>query len=151
VTHPLKSYLERHSITESEFADRVGQQGVETTASYISQVIIHGDRRNFVTALVSLDEEATMKWARDQGLGGKPYGEVVKTDQVKQLLAPYFDQVNKTLAKYETVKQFAILPRDLSVDEGELTPSLKVKRKVVEKRYAALLDKMYEGSVDSMG
>ena len=92
-----------------------------------------------------------MKWARDHGLGGKPYGDVVKTDQVKQLLAPYFDQVNKTLAKYETVKQFAILPRDLSVDEGELTPSLKVKRKVVEKRYAALLDKMYEGALADMG
>ena len=83
-------------------------------------------------------------------MNGKPYAEVVKSDQVKLLLAPYFDQVNKTLAKYETVKQFAVLPRDLSVDEGELTPSLKVKRKVVEKRYAALLDKMYEGSVADM-
>ncbi|HEX3761118.1 MAG TPA: long-chain fatty acid--CoA ligase [Kofleriaceae bacterium] len=124
---------------------------LKAVCPYISQVIIHGDKRNFVTALVALDEEATMKWARDHGLGGKPYGEVVKTDQVKQLLAPYFDQVNKTLAKYETVKQFAVLPRDLSVDEGELTPSLKVKRKVVEKRYAALLDKMYEGSVADVG
>ena len=124
---------------------------LKAVCPYISQVIIHGDKRNFVTALVSLDEEATMTWARDHGLGGRPYGEVVKTDQVKQLLAPYFDQVNKSLAKYETVKQFAVLPRDLSVDEGELTPSLKVKRKVVEKRYAALLDKMYEGAVADVG
>jgi long-chain acyl-CoA synthetase len=124
---------------------------LKAVCPYISQVMIHGDRRNFVTALVSLDEEATMKWARDHGLGGKSYGEVVKADQVKQLLAPYFDQVNRTLARYETVKQFAILPRDLSVDEGELTPSFKVKRKVVEKRYAALLDKMYEGAVADMG
>ena len=123
---------------------------LKAVCPYISQVIIHGDKRNFVTALVSLDEEATMKWARDHGLGGRPYGDVVKTDQVKQLLAPYFDQVNKTLARYETVKQFAVLPRDLSVDEGELTPSLKVKRKVVEKEYAALLDKMYEGAVADM-
>lgn len=117
---------------------------------YISQVLIHGDKRNFVTALVSLDEEATMKWARDHGMNGKPYAEVVRTDQVKQLLAPYFDQVNRTLAKYETIKQFEVLPRDLSVDEGELTPSLKVKRKVVEKKYAALLDRMYAGSVSEM-
>ena len=65
----------------------------------------------------------------------------------QELLAPYFDEVNKSLAKYETVKQFAILPKDLTVDEGELTPSLKVKRKVVEKKYAAMLDKMYEGSI----
>jgi long-chain acyl-CoA synthetase len=117
---------------------------------YISQVIIHGDRRNFVTALVTLDEEATMKWAKDHGLNGKPYADVVKSEAAKQLLAPYFDEVNKSLAKYETVKQFAILPKDLSIDEGELTPSLKVKRKVVEKKYAGLLDKMYEGSVVDM-
>ncbi|HMG24944.1 MAG TPA: AMP-binding protein, partial [Kofleriaceae bacterium] len=118
---------------------------------YISQVIVHGDKRNFVTALVTLDEEATMKWARDQGMNGVTYGELVKTDKVVKLLSPYFDQVNKTLAKYETVKQFSVLPRDLSVEDGELTPSLKVKRKVVEKKYAGLLDKMYEGSVADMG
>ena len=123
---------------------------LKAACPYLSQVIIHGDRRNFVTALVSLDEEATMKWAGDHGMNGRPYGEVVATDQVRQLISPYFDQVNKSLAKYETVKQFAILPRDLSVDEGELTPSLKVKRKVVEKKYAALLDKMYEGAVADM-
>ena len=91
-----------------------------------------------------------MKWAREHGMNGAPYTDVVKSDQIKQLIAPYFDQVNKTLAKYETVKQFAVLPRDLSVDEGELTPSLKVKRKVVERKYAALLDKMYEGAVADM-
>src|SRR5262245_9166461 len=123
---------------------------LKTHCPFISQVIIHGDKRNFVTALVTLDEEATMKWAQGNGLTGKSYAEVVKTDEAKQLLAPYFDQVNKTLAKYETVKQFAVLPKDLSVDEGELTPSLKVKRKVVEKKYAGLLDKMYEGSVADM-
>jgi long-chain acyl-CoA synthetase len=123
---------------------------LKANCPYISQVVVHGDKRNFVTALVTLDEEATMKWARDHGMNGKAYAEIVRTDQAKQLLAPYFDQVNKTLAKYETVKQFAILPHDLSVDEGELTPSLKVKRKVVEKKYAGLLDKMYEGSVSDM-
>ena len=91
-----------------------------------------------------------MKWATDHGMNGQPYAEIVRTEAARQLLAPYFDQVNKTLAKYESVKQFAILPRDLSVDTGELTPSLKVKRKVVEKNYAAVLDKMYEGSVADM-
>jgi long-chain acyl-CoA synthetase len=117
---------------------------------FISQVIVHGDRRNFVTALVTLDEEATMAWAKGHGMNGKSYAEVVKTDEAKQLLAPYFAELNKGLAKYESVKQFVILPRDLTVDEGELTPSLKVKRKVVEKKYAGLLDKMYEGSVADM-
>jgi long-chain acyl-CoA synthetase len=120
---------------------------LKANCPFISQVIVHGDKRNFVTALVTLDEEATMKWAKDKGLNGKGYTEVVQLPEVKALLSPYFDEVNKTLAKYETVKQFAILPEDLSVEQGELTPSLKVKRKVVEKKYAALLDKMYEGAI----
>ncbi|MGE0551441.1 MAG: long-chain fatty acid--CoA ligase [Kofleriaceae bacterium] len=114
---------------------------------FLSQVIVHGERRNFVTALVTVDEEATMKWAGEHGMAGKSYREVVETAELKALLAPYFEEVNKTLAQYETVKQFTVLPKDLSVDEGELTPSLKVKRKVVETKYASLLDKMYEASV----
>jgi long-chain acyl-CoA synthetase len=123
---------------------------LKSTCPYISQVLVHGDRRNFVTALITLDEEATMKWAAGKGMNGKSYGEVVRTEQVKQLISPFIDEVNKSLAKYETVKQFQILPRDLSVDAGELTPSLKVKRKVVEKKYAELLDKMYEGTVSDL-
>jgi long-chain acyl-CoA synthetase len=123
---------------------------LKATCPYISNVLIHGDKRNFVTALVTLDEEATMKWAKDKGMNGKSYTEVVQLPEAKGLLSPYFDQVNKTLAKYETVKQFAILPKDLTVEAGELTPSLKVKRKVVEKNYHELLDKMYEGSVAEM-
>jgi long-chain acyl-CoA synthetase len=119
---------------------------LKATCPYVSQVIVHGDKRNYVTALVTLDEEAITKWARERGIS-KPYAELVQLPEVRQLLTPYFDQVNKSLAKYETVKQFAILPKDLSVDEGELTPSLKVKRKVVEKKYAAMLDKMYEGAI----
>jgi long-chain acyl-CoA synthetase len=66
---------------------------------------------------------------------------------VKKLISSSVDEVNRKLAKYETVKQFQILPRELKVEEGELTPSLKVKRKVVEKKFADLLDKMYAGLV----
>jgi long-chain acyl-CoA synthetase len=124
---------------------------LKAACPYISQVIVHGDKRNFVTALVTLDEESTMKWAKENGLNGKGYSEVVRSDAAKRLLDPYFKEVNKSLAKYESVKQFAILPTDLSIDSGELTPSLKVKRKVVEKKYQAMLDKMYEGSVADMG
>ncbi|MBS1119109.1 MAG: AMP-dependent synthetase and ligase [Deltaproteobacteria bacterium] len=120
---------------------------LKASCPYISQVIIHGDKRNFVTALVTLDEEAMMKWARDQGLDGKSYTDIVQTTEAKALVSTYFDALNQTLAKYETVKQFAILPTDLTVDAGELTPSLKVKRKVVEKKYAGLLDKMYAGAI----
>jgi long-chain acyl-CoA synthetase len=120
---------------------------LKATCPYLSQVIVHGDKRNFVTALVTLDEDAVMKWAKHNGHANQSYADIVASADAKKLLAPYFDEVNKTLAKYETVKQFAILPRDLTIESGELTPSLKVKRKVVEKKYAGLLDKMYEGAV----
>ncbi len=120
---------------------------LKATCPYISQAIVHGDKRNFVTALITLDEETIMKWARDNGLAGKEYPDVVTSSEVRALLEPYFAEVNKTLAKYESVKKFEILPKDLSVDAGEMTPSLKVTRKVVEKKYSTLLDKMYEGAV----
>jgi long-chain acyl-CoA synthetase len=119
---------------------------LKANCPYLSQVIIHGDKRNFVTALVTLDEEALMKWAKEKGIS-KSYVELTKSEEVRQLLQPYFDDVNKSLAKYESVKQFSVIPTDLTVEEGELTPSLKVKRKVVEKKYAGMLDKMYEGSI----
>ncbi|MBA3541871.1 MAG: long-chain fatty acid--CoA ligase [Deltaproteobacteria bacterium] len=124
---------------------------LKATCPYLSQVIVHGDKRNFVTALITLDEESMMKWAKEKGLNGKTYTEVVQAPEAKELVTPYFAEVNKSLAKYETVKEFAILPKDLTIDEGELTPSLKVKRKVVEKKYANLLDKMYAGSVADLG
>ncbi len=120
---------------------------LKATCPYLSQVIVHGDKRNFVTALVTLDEEAITKWASANGLDGKTYSDIVQAPQVKEMLEPYFKEVNKSLAKYESVKKFEVLPKDLSIDAGELTPSLKVKRKVVEKKYAGLLDSMYEGAV----
>lgn len=110
---------------------------------YLSQVIIHGDKRNYVTALLALDEEAIVKWAAGNGIT-KPYAEIVRMPETKAMIAPFIDEINKSLASYETVKKFEILPTDLTVDAGDLTPSLKVKRKVVEKKYAAMLDHMYE-------
>ncbi len=114
---------------------------------YVSQVIAHGDRRNFVTALITIDDEAIKAWATQHGQGDKSYAELVASAEVRALLEPFIAALNRELAKYETVKKFAILPRDLSVDDGELTPSLKVKRKAVEKKYQAVLDDLYAGTV----
>lgn len=120
---------------------------LKAACPYISQVIVHGDKRNFVTALITLDAEAIGKWAKEHNANEKTYSELASLPELKAVVSPFFDQVNKSLAKYETVKQFAILPEELSIEKGELTPSLKVKRKVVEKKYATLLDKMYEGAI----
>jgi len=120
---------------------------IKASCPYVSQVIVHGDKRNYCTALITLDEEAIKKWADTAGLGGKSYGEIVASPQARALIEGYLADVNRELAKYETIKKFEILPRDLTVDAGELTPSLKVKRKAVEKKYMQLLDGMYQGAL----
>ncbi len=120
---------------------------LKATCPYISQVIVHGDRRNFCSALFTLDEESITAWAKEHGLGDKSYAELAASPEVTELLGGYLAKVNGELSSWETVKKFSILPQDLTVESGELTPSLKVKRKAVEKKYVALLDSMYAGSM----
>ncbi|WP_428268872.1 AMP-dependent synthetase/ligase [Haliangium sp.] len=115
-----------------------------------SQIVVHGDRRNYCSALITLDEEAITEWAVSNGLADKTYEELTRHRAVRALIQGYVDELNGHLASYETIKRFAILPRDLTVEEGELTPSLKVKRKAVEKRYQAELDALYDGTVESL-
>lgn len=110
---------------------------------YVGQVVVHGDGRPYVTALLTLDEEAIRSWAKENGLGDLSPRELAGHERVRALLQTYVDRLNSALASYETVKRFAVLPKDLSLEEGELTPSLKVKRKVVEHKYRSLLDGLY--------
>jgi long-chain acyl-CoA synthetase len=117
---------------------------LKSLCPFVSQVVVHGDKRKYVTALISLDEENLRGWADDNGLNGTSYEELSKSEKVASMIQPYIDELNQGLARYETVKKFALLPRDLSVETGELTPSLKVKRKVVENAYMALLDGLYD-------
>ncbi|MGW7519086.1 AMP-dependent synthetase/ligase [Streptomyces sp. NPDC054796] len=114
---------------------------------YVSNILVHGADRNFCTALIALDEPSLMAWAADQeGLKGKPYEEVVLSEQVRELMDEYVEQLNATLQRWQTVKKFRVLPRDLDIEHGELTPSLKLKRPVVEREYSALIEEMYAGT-----
>ncbi|MDQ3262809.1 MAG: long-chain fatty acid--CoA ligase [Myxococcota bacterium] len=119
---------------------------LKAACPYFSQVVIHGDNRKFISALVTLDEEAIRKYATENGVSGKTYTEIVSNPKVKQLIQGYFDKLNKELPSYETIKYFAILPTDLTIDSGELTPSMKLKRKFVEKKYIHVLDEFYKDS-----
>jgi long-chain acyl-CoA synthetase len=122
---------------------------LKANCPYLSQVLVHGNNRNFCSALVTLDEEAVRKWARESGVGDRSVAEYAADPRVHALIKGYVDQVNAGLASYETVKKFAILPADLTEASGELTASLKVKRKVVEKKYQAILDGFYAGAVEA--
>ncbi|MCH0540614.1 AMP-binding protein [Streptomyces sp. MUM 203J] len=113
---------------------------------FVSNLVVLGADRNFCTALIALDEPALQGWASEHGLAGKTYAELVATQQVKDLVQGYVDRLNEGLQRWQTVKKFRLLPRDLDVEHGELTPSLKLKRPVVEREYKDLIEEMYEGA-----
>ncbi|WP_405545324.1 AMP-dependent synthetase/ligase [Streptomyces phaeochromogenes] len=113
---------------------------------YVSNILVHGADRNFCTALVSLDEPSILGWAADNGLSGKSYAEVVAAPATVELIDDYVKTLNEGLQRWQTIKKFKLLPRDLDIEHGELTPSLKLKRPVVEREYKHLIDEMYAGS-----
>ncbi|MFI5933446.1 AMP-dependent synthetase/ligase [Actinoplanes sp. NPDC051494] len=117
---------------------------------YTSQAVVVGQARNFVTMLISLDEEAIVAWAAGGPLAGRSYEEIAVAAETQKLVADYIDQLNAKLNRWETVKKFAILPRDLSIERGEITPSMKIKRRSVEANFADEIDKMYAGSLVQM-
>ncbi|MFE9026250.1 AMP-dependent synthetase/ligase [Streptomyces iakyrus] len=113
---------------------------------YVSNILVHGADRNFCTALIALDEVAITGWAKDNGLEGKPYAEIVAAPQTVEMVDGYVKQLNEGLQRWQTIKKFRLLPRDLDVEHGEITPSLKLKRPVVEREYKHLIEEMYDGS-----
>ncbi len=118
---------------------------LKALSAYVGQALVHGDRRNYVTALVTLEPEAIQRWAAGNGLAGRPLAELARAPEVKALVQKDLDRLNATLPRFATVKRFTILPRELSEAEGEVTPSQKLKRKLIEQRYRAELDAMYPG------
>jgi len=111
------------------------------TDPLISQVMVHGDKRKFLSALITLNEENVRKWAAESGLAVE--GALHEHPAVRARIAKGVDALNAKQASYSTIKKFAILPRDFTQESGELTPTLKVKRKVCTQRYQALLDSFY--------
>jgi long-chain acyl-CoA synthetase len=110
---------------------------------WISQAVMHGDRRPFPVALITLDEEEIVPWASKRGLPADLAS--LSTDpKVLELIQADLDRANSKYAQVEQIKKFTILDHDLSQETGELTPTLKVKRNVVNDKYAALFDSMYE-------
>jgi long-chain acyl-CoA synthetase len=109
---------------------------------FISQAVMYGDRRPYPVALITLDPDEIVPWAREQGLPDD-VGQLAASDAVRELVQAELERANSHYASVEQVKRFAILDRDLSVEDGELTPTLKVKRNVISDRYAELFDSLY--------
>jgi long-chain acyl-CoA synthetase len=111
-------------------------------AAFISQAVMFGDRRPYPVVLVTLDPEEVLPWAKDRGLP-EDLARLAEHEEVQALVQTELERANSNYAQVEQAKRFMILDHDLSIDTGELTPTLKVKRNVVYERYAELFESMY--------
>jgi long-chain acyl-CoA synthetase len=109
---------------------------------FVSQALVVGDRRPFLTALVTLDEEEIRKWAAERGVDGDLAG-LAGRDDVRALVQEDVDRVNRDLAHFEQVRAWVLLPRDFSPEDGEITPTLKLRRRVCEDHFADEIERLY--------
>ena len=111
---------------------------------FASEIIVYGESKPYCVALVSLDADGLKEWAGSNGLGGKPFGDVARDPKTRAAVEGYIAELNKHLNRWEQVKKFSIIDRELTVESGDLTPSLKLKRKVVVDQYHDQIDDLYE-------
>ncbi|MBO0845598.1 MAG: long-chain fatty acid--CoA ligase [Nocardioides sp.] len=109
---------------------------------YASQFVVFGEERNFCVALITLDPDTLAEWAKENSVSGD-YAEIVESDACQKMVQGYVEELNRHLNRWETIKKWKLLDHDLSVESGELTPSMKVKRNVVEDNYADLIAGFY--------
>jgi long-chain acyl-CoA synthetase len=108
----------------------------------VSQCVVVGDRRPYLVALVTLDPEEAVAYAKEHGMSEDP-AELARNPEIRKVVEDHVEEINKKFARVEQVKKVAILPRDLSQEGGELTPTLKVKRAVVTEKHTAEIEQLY--------
>jgi len=118
-------------------------EGLLKTVPYISHVMVHGDQRKYLTALVTLNRDVVSAWMARQKFKLNGYRSLGEHPEVKHLIRHAIEEKNRKLASYETIKRFKILDSDFSPEGGELTPTLKLKRKFVSQKYKDVLDQLY--------
>lgn len=119
-------------------------ENVLVTSKWIEQIVVIGDRRKFVSALIVPAFANLEAWAKEQKLEYKDRDELIKLPAVKDLYDRVIEEAMEGFAQFEKIKRYVLLPREFTIENDELTPSLKVKRNVVEKRYAYLIESMYQ-------
>jgi len=110
----------------------------------IEHVMLHGDKRKYATALISLEHDNLVAWAKKKGYNNLGYKDLINLPALQEKVQASVDRTNSQVARFETIKKFALIPTPLTVETGELTPTMKVKRKIVETKYLHLLDELYE-------
>ncbi|MCS6944667.1 MAG: AMP-binding protein, partial [Sutterellaceae bacterium] len=110
---------------------------------YITDAVVIGDRRPYLTALIMIDQENVEKWAQDHDVPFSNYASLTRAPEVIELIRGEVERVNKKFARVEQVKQFRLIDRRLTAEDEELTPTMKLKRALVQKKYAPLIEEMY--------
>ena len=116
---------------------------IAATIPYVSQVVAVGDGRKYISALLTMDRDNLAKWAARHGMAELSYEELTQSPELRRTIERFINSANAKLERWETVKQFAILPAELSVDDGGVTPNMKIRRKVVAERYAEVVESLY--------
>jgi long-chain acyl-CoA synthetase len=123
----------------------VAPQNIENdlkTSKYVSQALVVGDKRPYVAALITLDPAEVERWAADNGIDGDA-ATLASDERVRALVQEAVDEANRERSRFEQIKRFAVLPRDFSMEDGEITPTLKVRRRAVQEHFAAEIEALY--------
>jgi len=115
---------------------------------YINDAVVIGDRRKYLVVLVAIDEENVIKYAQDNKIQFGTYASLTQAPEIKQLIQKEVDKVNKAMARVEQIKKFAILPKKLYEETGEVTPTMKVKRKYVNEAFKDTIESMYKSGME---
>lgn len=111
---------------------------------YINDAVVIGDRRKFLSSLIMIDEDNVVKYAQDKKIQFSTYKDLTQAPEIQELIKGEVDKVNETLSRVENVRKFKILPKKLYEEDGEVTPTMKVKRKSVNESFKDLIDAMYK-------
>lgn len=118
-------------------------EGLLSLSPYIAHVLVHGDQRKYIVALISLDRPSVEALAKEKQISYSGWENLIQTPFVQDLVRKAVADTNAQLASFESIKKYLILPNEFTVEGGELTPSLKVKRKVLDQRYRDKIEELY--------
>jgi long-chain acyl-CoA synthetase len=119
------------------------ENDLKSSCLYVSQAIVVGDRKPYIAALITLDPVEIARWAEEQGIAERDIASLSRDERVRELIQDAVDEVNLPRSRFEQIKRFAILPRDFSIEDEELTPTLKLRRRAVQQHFAAVIDELY--------
>jgi long-chain acyl-CoA synthetase len=126
------------NITPSEFENEL------KFSPYITDAVVIGDQRAYLTVIIMIDQENVEKYAQDNDVPFSNYASLTRAPEIQALIQAEIDRVNKKFARVEQVKKFFLLETQLSAEDEELTPTMKLKRKLVQQKYAPQIDAMYQ-------